>query len=78
MAKFRNGGGVEMMPFDLRTQAAKKRHIGFVARRASAGMSLEEDRASFIEYAHKLEAEAVQLEAQADAANAQGQRATLG
>ena len=52
---------------DLRAQAEAKRHMSGIARRVGPGLSLAADRLMMLQHAQELEAEAVGLEAQADA-----------
>ena len=56
----------------LRQQAKEKRLRATLVRNAAIGLSLAADRELMIRHANELEAEAVLLEAQADALLAKG------
>jgi hypothetical protein len=60
---------------DLRAQAEAKRHMSGIARRVGPGLSLAADRLMMLQHAQELEAEAVGLEAQADALDGKSQPA---
>jgi hypothetical protein len=62
---------------ELRAEAAGKRRMANLARRAGPGLSLADDRRAMHEHAQMLEAEAAGLEAQADAIGAQRQACSI-